>query len=135
MKKLGLTILAAALMALPLCAQVATVRADIPFEFVVGDATVAPGQYVIRFLSEPVVQILGHDSYLLPSSPDDAYAVSSEPKLIFHHYGGQYFLSRIATASVSRDFPMTRAERELKKTASAAGQTQQAQTVVVVAKR
>ena len=135
MKKLGLTIFAAAALALPLCAQVATVRADIPFEFMVGSTTVAPGQYLIRFLNGPVVQLAGNDTYYLQANPDDASGSSEEPKLVFHHYGDQYFLSRIATTSTSRDFPMSRTERELKKTAATAGRTQQAQTVIVVAKR
>lgn len=132
MKKLGFTILAAAVLALPLCAQVATVRADIPFEFAVGHATVAPGQYVIRFLNGPVVQLVGHDSYYVQANPDELYASPQKPKLVFLRYGNQYFLSQIVTASTSRDFPVSRVEREMQKTAAAAGQIQ---TQIIVAAR
>ena len=133
MKKLGLTILAVAVLALPLCAQVATtVRTDIPFEFVVGNTTVAPGQYVIKFLSGPVVQLAGNDCYYLQANPDDPYGSTGEPKLVFHRYGDQYFLSRIATASTTRDFPVSRTERELIKTAGARGQSR---TEIVLAMR
>jgi hypothetical protein len=120
MKKLGLTIFAVAILALPLCAQVSAVRADIPFEFVAGDTTVAPGQYDVRFLSGSVVQLAGKDSYYLIANPDDPYGRSIEPKLVFNRYGDQYFLSRIAVASTGRDFAPSRTERELTKTAAAA---------------
>jgi hypothetical protein len=124
-KTLGIAIFAAAVLALPLCAQVTTVRADVPFEFVVGNTTVAPGQYVITSRTgSPEVRLAGSRSYSLLSNPADFYAGSQEPKLVFHRYGGQYFLSRISTTSASRDFPMSHTERELKKTASAELQTE-----------
>jgi hypothetical protein len=124
MKKLGLTIFAAAVLALPLSAQVTrTFQADIPFEFLAGNTTVAPGQYVIASQTgSPTVHLRGSKSYYLLSNPSQYDATSQEAKLVFHRYGDQYFLSRISTASEGRDIPPSRVERELTKTAAAAGQ-------------
>jgi len=50
MKKLSLTIFAAAALTLLLAAQVTnTIRADIPFEFVVGQTTAPAGTYIFSF--------------------------------------------------------------------------------------
>jgi len=131
MKKLELTIFAVAVLALPLCAQVSTVKVDIPFEFVAGNATVAPGQYDVKFLSGSVVQLTGKDSYYLIANPDDPSGRSDQPKLVFTRFGDQYFLSRIAFASTSRDFAPSRTERELAKSAA----TRQARQEIVIAMR
>lgn len=134
MKKLGLTMFAAAVLALPLSAQVAkTISADIPFEFVVGNTTAAPGEYVITFLPGLGVQLLGRDHYYVQATPDSPYARPQEPKLIFHRYGNQYFLSQVGTMSTSRDIPMSRMEREAKTTTVAAAR--QVQTEIVLATR
>lgn len=121
MKKLGFTILAAAVLALPLCAQVAsTIRADIPFEFAVDGTTAAPGTYVFTLRAgSPVVQLGGSQSLFTQTSPNSSYNIPQAPKLVFHRYGDQYFLSQICTMSESRDFMISRTERELKKTAAA----------------
>ena len=126
MKKLGLTIFAAAALTLPLAAQVTTaLRADIPFEFVVRNMTAAPGKYVITFRDGSVVQLVGSQCYyLLEGNPDGPSTVSQEPKLVFHRYGDRYFLSQIRTASTSHNFPMSRVERELKRAASGHIQTE-----------
>jgi len=133
MKKLGFTILAAAALTLPLGAQVTnTIRADIPFEFVVGNTTAAPGEYVVTFLNGMEIQLVGSDHYSVQANPDNPYG-PQEPKLVFHRYGNQYFLSRIGTTSTSRDIPMSRMEREAKKTTVAAAR--QMQTEIVLATR
>jgi len=125
-KRLGFTIFAAAVLAVPLCAQVAsTARADIPFEFAVWNTTAAPGTYAITFQSGfSVVQLAGSQSYYLQTSSIRSYTSPQEPKLVFHRYGDQYFLSQIWTTSTRRDFSMSRKERELKKIAAAAAQTE-----------
>jgi hypothetical protein len=134
MKKLGFTIFATAVLALPLCAQLTTsLRADIPFEFVVGNTTVPSGQYVVSARTgSPVVQLEGSKTYHLLSSTDESYTIWQEPKLIFHRYGNQYFLSRISTTSTGRDLPPSRVERELKKALAAA---RQMPTEIVLAMR
>lgn len=135
MKKLSLTILAAAVLTLPLCAQVTTtLRADIPFEFAAGNATLPAGNYVITFQTGPTVEFLvggrRYDVLAMSSGPDRS---SAQAKLAFQHYGSQYFLSHIATLSRSRDISMSKREQELKKTAVAAGRP--IETEIVLATR
>lgn len=133
MKRLGFAVFAIAVLALPLCAQVTSVRADIPFEFVAGSTTVEPGQYVINARTgSPVVWLEGSKCYSILSNPADTNASSEKAKLVFHRYGDQYFLARISTTSAARDLPISRVERELKKTVAAAGQRP---TEVLVAMR
>lgn len=134
MKKLGFTIFAAAVLGLPLCAQEATFRADIPFKFSVSNTTAPAGKYVItaQQAGSPVVLLAGSHSYYLDFYPTKSYTSPEEPKLVFHRYGDQYFLSQISTGSASRDLPMSRVERELTKTAAATGQTR---TEIVLAMR
>jgi hypothetical protein len=124
MKTLGFAILAVAVLGLPLCAQHATLRADVPFEFGVRSTTAPPGTYVIRLLDGPLVQLqVGNDCYYFHANSDSAYSPNSgsqEPKLVFNRYEDQYFLSQIWTGATKRDVPMSRTERELRKNTTAA---------------
>jgi hypothetical protein len=131
MKRVGFTLFVAAFLALSLGAQEAVVRADVPFDFVVGSATLAAGQYTIR--TGPVgVQFAGNETYFLLSNPPDSQMRSDQPKLVFHRYGDQYFLSSISTGSDGRDLPVSRRERELTKAAGSAGLRR---TEILLAKR
>ncbi len=132
MKKLGFAIIAAAVLALPLCAQVTTVRADIPFQFAVGNTTLAPGQYAIALQNgSQVAHLEGSRGLYFASNPAGPYIKWQDAKLVFHRYGDQYFLSRISAGWTSRDIPLSRMERELRKT----GATGQMQTEIVLATR
>ena len=137
MKKLGFTIFAAAALTLPLSAQVTkTLRAAIPFEFVVGKTTAPAGMYVFSFQAadgKALMQLVGTDGSFFVTSPERAYTSPQEAKLVFHRYGNQYFLSRIGTTSTSRDIPMSPKEREMKKTTVDAAR--QMQTEIVLATR
>jgi len=79
-----------------------------------------------------VVQLAGSRSYFAQTTANSFYTSQQEPKLVFHRYGNQYFLSQIWTTSAIRNIPMSRMERELKKTAAAA---RQMQTEIVLAMR
>jgi len=79
-----------------------------------------------------MVELAGSHVYYLQTSPNSSYTGPQEPKLVFHRYGNQYFLSQIWTTSAIRNIPMSRMERELKKTAAAA---RQMQTEIVLAMR
>ena len=93
-----------------LCAAVATanaqltypVRANVPFDFSIGDKKLQAGQY--RFSRS------SGDRIILVSNVDDNTSVFqstfgtevltplNESKLVFHRYGDQYFLEQIWTA-------------------------------------
>jgi hypothetical protein len=134
MKKLGFTIFAAAVLGLPLCAQQATFRADVPFEFGVRDTTAAPGTYVVKLLDGPEVQLLvGDKCYMFHANSDAPDSSSQVPKLVFNRYGNQYFLAQIWTGATRRDVLMSRTERELKKNPSASAR--RVQTEVLLAMR
>ncbi len=137
MKKLRFTVFAAAALALPLGAQVTkAIRADIPFEFSVGKTTEPAGTYIFSFQAAEGwvrMQPAGGDGRLLTTKPDSPYSIPQEPKLLFHRYGNQYFLSQVGTASTSRDIPMSAREREAQKNTVAAGR--QMRTEVVLATR
>jgi hypothetical protein len=136
MKKLGITILAAAALTLPLGAQVAeTIRVDVPFEFVVARMMAPAGTYVFSLpAGEGMVrmQLVGTDGSFLVTNPHSAYG-PQKAKLVFHRYGNQYFLSQIGTRSTSRDIPTSPQERKVEQATVAAGR--QMQTEIVLATR
>jgi hypothetical protein len=128
MKRLAFAILTVALLALPVCAQRPTAVADVPFGYVAGNTAMPAGQYMFTVSSGSfTVALVGPDlhTHVLSSRPDDTRAKSEQPVLIFHRYGDQYFLSEIRTSTTSREFSISRMEREAQQTASAGGTSQQ----------
>ena len=96
------------------------VRADIPFDFVVGTKTLPKGTYTVE-LHDSIHNVLivqGQDN------GETAFAgsirVSAEdiednsPKLIFHRYGDQYFLSQVWSGArlAGKELPKSQQERE-----------------------
>ena len=78
-------------------------KASIPFSFTVGDQSFPAGDYTIS-----TVQVQARDVILLQSSdgqrasfapthPSYLAGPSAQTKLIFQHYGSEYFLSQIWT--------------------------------------
>jgi len=131
MKRLALTILTVAVLALPVCAQPPTAVADVPFGFVAGNATMPAGSYVVTVsTSSFTVALVGADlhTHFLTSIPTGVLSSSQLPQLIFHRYGSHYFLSEIRTPSTSREFTMSRSERE---SAKAAGGARTGQEIVL----
>jgi len=96
------------------------VRADIPFDFVVGTKTLPQGTYTVELLetSRNVIVIRGQDNneaavaISITVSPEDTE--DNSPKLIFHRYGDQYFLSQVWSGARldGRELPKTPRERE-----------------------
>jgi hypothetical protein len=74
---------------------------SVPFEFVVGGATLPAGEYRISRVSpgvSPELAISGHNKgnvFLLPLTFDNGSG--NQPTLSFDHVGGRYFLDRIKT--------------------------------------
>jgi hypothetical protein len=75
-------------------AQTGIVKANIPFDFTVGDTQMPAGEYTITsWKSFLVLQTVGHNATVL-SFEDDAKSKSGS-KLVFHLYGNQYFLHEV----------------------------------------
>jgi hypothetical protein len=82
-------------------------KASIPFSFIVGNQSFPAGDYTIS-----TVQVQARDVILLQSSdgqrasfapthPSYLAGPSAQTKLIFQHYGSEYFLSQIWTQGIS----------------------------------
>ena len=126
MKKQALTMLNVLLMLTALSISVQSqqrVVINIPFNFIVGQKTLPAGEYGfkrIKIDSETVWLVQSRDrraSILFMTIPVRAAAIQEETKLIFHRYGGQYFLSQIWTPgdNTGRELLKPRLERELAK--------------------
>lgn len=118
--------LLALVVSLPASAQIrATLKADIPFEFVAADKTLPAGEYTLQ-LGTPnprVVEILSdnHSAQLFAlASSADSGKTPDHTSLIFHKYGDRYFLAQIWTVGqrTGLQLPASKLERELTKTAS-----------------
>lgn len=121
---LALSILVGSLAA-PLSAQTITLKANIPFQFVVEGKTMPAGEYLLQKSGSLFVslQSFGEKSAVL--SPVIVSGIldsgnRSEAKLYFRRYGDQYFLSGIWDGYIDKGLviPESHTERELAKSAS-----------------
>lgn len=93
---------------------------NVPFDFVVGDKTLAAGEYSVRSVSTGRTQAFlvksadGRDSCITLTNSVQAGSSSKESKLVFRQYGSRYFLSQIWTAgaNVGRVIPRSRLQRD-----------------------
>src|SRR5271155_2365846 len=79
-------------------AQSNGVRAKVPFGFTVGDKSLPAGTYEIRSQSEQVIMIRNYDhpgESALSLANHASERSQNGGELVFHDYGGQYFLSEI----------------------------------------
>jgi hypothetical protein len=115
---LAITALAAAALTVPLSAQAPTTyKADVPFEFTVGDTALPAGQYDITPRADGLVFLTSGDArcYFLSLPKDRSSSAALQPELLFNRYGDRYFLSLVTTGSYIRELPVSRAEGELRK--------------------
>ena len=120
-----------------------TIKANIPFDFTVGDRQLPAGQYWIGR-----AQPNAGDLVLAISNSDSrANAITTsvqtlEPqnatKLVFHRYGDQYFLYQIwpAGSLTGRAIPKSHREREVARKSNglaSAGKAKAVETVCIVA--
>jgi hypothetical protein len=101
-------------------AQSATVTADIPFAFTVGNTQCSPGTWVIeRSRDNPLLQTLysqdrRHRFIVLAVARMDGSNAPGLARLKFNKYGGEYFLSEIwRNFGDGTQLRAGRAEREL----------------------
>ena len=129
MKRQALTVLAmASLFAMLAVVSVhadsdSEVRADIPFDFIVGNTAYPTGSYAVQYTNQQGVFVIhiGEDESrrtLLWSNTAPAKSrEDNSPKLIFSRYGDQYFLTQVwAGGDIDgRELPKFHWERELAK--------------------
>ena len=109
-------------------AQAIMLKADIPFDFVVGDKRLPSGEYQVKSLHQTATQIQSTDarsSAIVLTTGMQAGKISNLGKLVFNRYGDQYFLSKIwaASSDSGRQLPKSRLEREVAQRLSDGGTT------------
>jgi hypothetical protein len=114
-----LFVLAAILLVPAARAQQKGVKADVPFDFIVGNRAYHAGEYTLKTSPNDVgiIRIENTNevsSTFMPSNSCSSGTPSTETKLVFHRIGGHYFLYQVWTAGnlTGREFPKSRAEVE-----------------------
>ena len=112
---LGLLLVAA-------CANAQTnVTAKVPFDFVVGKATLPASDYSIQGISSGNANLLvirnqkASGGMIVLSNAAQSASASTDTRLVFHRYGDSYFLSQIWTAgdSSGRQLKVSPREQEM----------------------
>ena len=109
-------------------AQSIMLKADIPFDFVVGDKRLSSGEYHVKSLDQVTMQIQSKDARstaIVLTTGMQAAKISDVGKLIFNRYGDQYFLSKIwaPSSDSGRELQKSRLEREVAQRLSEGGTT------------
>ena len=105
------------------------VSANIPFDFIVGERTLAAGNYAVGTVATASSEAIlirssdGRHKAMRLTSGVSGSAATKRARLVFHRYGNTYFLTQVWTAGAStgREMlksKMERAEAELAKNAS-----------------
>ena|ERR1051326_9058444 len=101
-----------------------SIKANIPFDFSVGDKTLPAGAYTVAASTTPDVLLIRREdcraaamvvALRMPTEQGE-----DQTKLIFHRYGDQYFLAQVWSTGDSgvRELPKSRTEREMIKSRS-----------------
>ncbi len=106
-------------MAVPASAQSGkplVLKGEVPFAFVSGDRTIQAGRYSVEIRQAQVrfVDANGHPVQVILTNPQQDNGRDELPRLVFHQYGGTYFLWQIWTRDHEIDFRMSRTEYDLK---------------------
>jgi hypothetical protein len=99
-------------------AQSNGVRANVPFDFTVGDKLLPAGTYTIKETSDHLIMVQNHDKPITALVLVNGVSNNSQDggKLMFHRYGSQYFLSEILCDQADMDLQVPQSKTE-KKTA------------------
>jgi hypothetical protein len=121
---LGLLLVASAVQA-----QSNGVKADIPFDFVVGNQMLPAGEYTVSNQGSVNQAILirsdeGNSAALSLTQSCSSLNPSAKTKLVFHTMGGRYFLYQIWTQGnySGQQLPKSKAEVELAKSTDTTGE-------------
>ena len=115
----------ALLIAAPARAQVpgTTVRATIPFDFIVRGKTLPAGFYEIRRIGDSpqglIIQNVNekHDHVIFETEPVQPKEIPNRGEIVFHRYGDTYFLSEVLRSGeeTGQELMPSRAEQELRR--------------------
>jgi hypothetical protein len=115
-------------------AQSNGVRATVPFDFTVGNKLLPSGTYTIQKEAKhaTVVEIRSHDQSIaiLSLVHQDGTKSPNGGKLLFHRYGGQYFLSEILCDQAGMSFALTPSKIEKRAQLQQATLNSSGQTVI-----
>jgi hypothetical protein len=107
-------------------AQGTRVKADIPFDFVVGNRVLPAGEYMLASEGATnqliVIRSSDNKTAILSLANSCSYSKPSETsKLVFHHLAGRYFLSQVWQEgnSEGRQLPKSRIEVQMAKNGNA----------------
>ena len=129
------------LAALPAVAKsVDGMRAQVPFDFHVGDRLVRAGSYTVKSLTDDeLVLRISNGSEIATTTTNsgrDKGNGEGSPRLVFHKYGDQYFLAAVwGGDSNGRTLSESKRERNLRREMSAARGGDAGMEVVTVAAR
>ena len=119
MKKYMLTIALALplLMTAAASAQTIHMRVTVPFKFIAAGATLPAGEYEIQSFGteEKLLSIQNRNTsagILISSNPCESLNASLNTKLVFHRYGGRYFLSELWVVGQMSGHQIPSASRE-----------------------
>jgi hypothetical protein len=97
-----------------------TVKADIPFSYIVSGGTLPAGEYTIQklALSSQTLVIRSSDGQtqrMVQPNRCEAMNAPGQSKLVFHKYGDEYFLAEIWVAgnNSGHQFPKSRRETQV----------------------
>ena len=96
-------------------AQSLKARANVPFDFVVGDKTLTSGDYTVATITMAgdTLRIASKDmSQTAARLTITASGTSSQAKLVFHRYGQQYFLAEVWTGGGDRGRLIVKSRKE-----------------------
>ena len=96
----------------PANGQSVTLRANVPFEFSVGDKTLASGEYRVTRMGPDAMTIAGRETAIRLSIAIESNKVPEQGKLVFHRYGENYFLSEVWTAGDSTGRKLLKSKQE-----------------------
>jgi hypothetical protein len=114
-------------------AQSNGVRATVPFDFTVGNKLLPSGTYTIKQATNThMIVITSRDKPIAALSlvNQDGKKSPNGGKLLFHRYGGQYFLSEILCDQADMNVAIPRSKTEKRAQLQQATLTSSSQTVV-----
>ena len=95
-----------------------SVKANIPFDFMVGGEKLSAGEYTVETgVAQSAMMVRNWKTKRPAGSITQNFQVraGSKPQLIFRRYGDQYFLAKVITYTSGIELPKSKAEREASK--------------------